>query len=114
MDTEDALRFVEDRLRHHHAGPVTRDFRLRHPRRVTRRFVAAMRKGEARTFERVDASVMVRCARGSLWITHDGDPKDVILAPRESYRAEREDAMHVFAMQDCVLEIEFEDEATEH
>jgi hypothetical protein len=114
MYKEDSLHFAEQRLRRHHASPLTRDLRLRHRPRVTRRFAAHMRKGEARTFERVDSSVLVCCDRGSLWITHDGDPKDVILSPRESYRAEREDAMHVFAMQDCLLEIEFEDEATEH
>jgi len=114
MDTGDTLQFVEERLRHHHVAPRTRDLRLNRPPRVKRRFAVRMHKGEARTFERVDASVLVCCARGSLWITHDGDPKDVILAPRESYRAEREDAMHLFALQDSMLEVEFEDEATPH
>jgi hypothetical protein len=113
MDKEDSpLQFAEERLRHHHASPLTRERRLRRPERVTRRFAVRMHKGEARTFERVDPSVELRCAQGSLWITHDGDPKDVILAPQESYRAEREDAMHVFALQPCVVEIEFEDDAT--
>ena len=108
MDKEDSLQFVQERLRHHHS-PLA-EFRLRQPPRVTRRFAAEMQKGEARTFERVDSSVELRCARGSLWITHDGDPKDVILNAGESYRAVREDAMHVFALQPCVLEIAFEDE----
>jgi hypothetical protein len=40
----------------------------------------------------------------------DGDSKDVILASEESYRVERDGAMHVFALQACVLEIECEDE----
>jgi len=53
----------------------------------------------------------VRCAEGRLWITHDGDPKDVVLDARQSYRAEREDPMRVHALAPCVVEIEFEDEA---
>ncbi|HYE38628.1 MAG TPA: DUF2917 domain-containing protein [Ramlibacter sp.] len=114
MDREEAMRFVEERLRRP-ATPFTPELRLWRPPRVTRRFVVAMRRGEHRTFERVDASVQVVCASGSLWITHDGDPKDVILYGGESYRAQREDAMHVFALQDCTLEIEFQDEAgTQH
>ena len=32
----------------------------------------------------------------------------------EHYRAEREDAMHLFALQTCVIEIQFDDDATEH
>lgn len=114
MKTEDSLQFVQERLRHNHSSPLGRELYLRQPTRVTRRFVVEMGKGEARTFEHVDDSVMIKGVSGSLWITHDGDPKDVILYPQESYRAEREDAMHVFALADSVFEIEFADTATEH
>ena len=109
MDKEEALRFVEERLRHHTTG-LGLELALRRTPRVKRRFVVAMRKGDHRTFERVDASVQVICSQGSLWITHDGDPKDLILYGGESYRADREDAMHLFALQDCQLEEEFEDD----
>src|SRR5215218_453413 len=114
MNTEDSLQFVQERLRHNHSSPLARELRLRQPARVTRRFVVAMGKGEARIFEHVDASVMIKPATGSLWITHDGDPKDVILYPQDTYRAEREDAMHVFALQDSTFEIEFQDDVLEH
>ena len=110
MNKEDSLQFVQERLRYNHASVLHREVRLRPPTRVKRRFAVEIPKGEHRTFERVDESVLVCCCSGSLWITHDGDPKDVILVPGESYRAEREDAMHVFALADCVLEIEFEDD----
>jgi hypothetical protein len=110
MVKEYSLAFVQERLRHHYVGPGREALRQRP--RVTRRVVAELGKGEGRMFERVDASVEVRCARGSLWITHDGDPKDVILAPGESYRAERREAMHVFATQPAVFEIQFVDELT--
>ena len=109
MNKEDSLQFVQERLRHNHS-PLYRELRLRAPERIRRRFAVEMEKGEARRFDQVDGSVMICCASGGVWITHDGDPKDVILGVGESYRAEREDAMHVFAMQPCVLEIEFEDD----
>jgi hypothetical protein len=115
MYKEDSLQFVQERLRHHtNASSLAREFRLWKTPVVKRRFVVEMHKGEHRTFERVDASVCIRCSSGSLWITHDGDPKDVILSAQEIYRAQREDTMHVFALQPCVLEIEFEDEVIEH
>ena len=108
MNREDSpLRFVEERLGRKRGARL----HLRRPERLTRRFAVRMRKGEAHCFERVDSSVELRCAQGSLWITHDGDPKDVILSSQEGYRAQREDAMHVFALQPCVVEIEFEDDA---
>ena len=31
------------------------------------------------------ASVQIRCTAGSLWITLDNDPRDIILAPGESF-----------------------------
>ena len=114
MYKEDSLQFAQERLRQHASSALTRELRLAQPRRVTRRLAAEMRKGEHRSFERVDSSVLVICDRGSLWITHDGDPRDVILYGGETYRADREDAMHVFALQDCLLEIQFDDEVTEH
>lgn len=110
MLMQDGLQFAQERLRHHPPGPLTRSLRLQRKPRVLRRFAVELPHGEDRVFERVDDSVEVRCAGGSVWITHDGDCKDVILKPGESYRAEREQAMHVFALQDSVLEIAFEDE----
>jgi hypothetical protein len=114
MTPEDSLQFAQDRLRHHHDGPLARGLGRERRPRVTRRFALELPRGEARVFERVDETVKVICTSGSVWITHDGDCKDVILAGRESYQAEREDAMHLFALQDCVLELEFEDELIPH
>lgn len=114
MLKEDSMRFVQERLRGDAAFSIGREFRLRPPARVKRRIVVEMEQGEARSFERVDASLYLRCSSGSLWITLDGDPKDVILDARSSWRADREGAMHVYALQPCVLEIEFEDDVTEH
>ncbi|QJW83630.1 DUF2917 domain-containing protein [Ramlibacter terrae] len=54
--------------------------------------------------------MQVRCAAGSLWITHDGDCKDVVLGAQETYSAERKQAMHLFALEPCVPELEFRDD----
>jgi hypothetical protein len=110
MKREDSFQFVQDRLRHTHSA-LRRELHLKPPPRVTRRFAVEVERGEHRTFERVDSSLMVKCTGGSVWITHDGDPKDIILEAGDSYRAEREDAMHVFALKPCLLEIEFDDDA---
>jgi len=113
MNKEDSLQFVHERLRHNHS-PLAREFRLRPLPRVTRRFAVDIAQGEAHVFEQVDASFVLRCAKGSLWITHDGDPKDVILMGGEIYRAERQAPLHLFALAPTVLEIEFEDEVMQH
>ena len=113
MNKEDSLQFVHERLRHNHSA-LAREFRLSRPPRVTRRFAVEIDQGEAHVFEAVDPSFVVRCGSGSVWITHDGDPKDVILAGGETYRSERTDALHLFALTPSVLEIEFEDEVTQH
>ncbi len=113
MTSEDSLQFAQERLRPHPATPLNRTLRLDQRRpRVTRRFAVELAKGETRVFERVDDTVQVHLAAGGLWITHDGDCKDVILAAGESHHADRCGAMHLFAMQDCVLELEFEDDAS--
>ena len=113
LTREDSLRFVQERLRHNHPPPVWEP-RHRNAQRVRRRFALEMKQGEHWTLERVDSSVLVCCNRGMLWITHDGDPKDVILVTGDDYWAEREDAMHMFALSPCALEIQFDDAVTQH
>ena len=113
MNKEDSLQFVHERLRHN-MSPLSREFSLRRMPRVTRRFVIELEQGEAHVFENVDSSFMVRCAKGGVWITHDGDPKDLVLVTGEHYRAEREDPLHIYALTPVLLEIEFEDDVTQH
>ena len=109
MHVEDSLRFAQERLSHH-LPPLARTVGLHNRQRITRRFAIEIPQGQARVFERVDASVQVHCTTGSLWITHDGDCKDVVLGARETYCADREQAMNLFALEPCVVELSFEDD----
>lgn len=114
MMHEEAVRFAQDRLRRRrNAGPAPFPENLRHRvrPRVTRRFAMQIPGGGTEVLSQVDSSVVVRCAQGSLWITQDGVPKDVILDADQSFRAEGGQPMHVHALQPCLVEIEFEDEA---
>jgi hypothetical protein len=43
----------------------------------------------------------IECLRGSLWITHDGDPRDVILEKGEVYRPDRDARMLVQALAEA-------------
>jgi len=45
----------------------------------------------------------VRCLAGSLWITHDGDPKDVIVEAGESYHVASCERMIVHALRESAL-----------
>lgn len=43
--------------------------------------------------------VTIECRSGSLWLTHDGDCKDVVLAAGQAYRSERPGRLLVHAME---------------
>ena len=47
----------------------------------------------------------IDCLSGAVWITHDGDIKDVILERGNSYRAERPARMLVFAISEAQLSL---------
>ncbi len=49
--------------------------------------------------------VRIDCLEGSLWITQDGDPRDVILPAGRSYRIDRTSRVLVFAATDARLQI---------
>lgn len=107
MDPQDTLSFVQQRLRRR-AEPA---WTFLTPRsRITRRLPLQLPRGEAHTLDCVDEGVVVRCLGGSLWITHDGDCKDVILHAGQAYRVQRAQPMHLFMLADSVLEIEFQDD----
>lgn len=45
------------------------------------------------------------CLRGCLWITHDGDPKDIVLDAGQSYRPDRHARMLIQALQAAELRV---------
>jgi hypothetical protein len=74
---------------------------------VTHRFTMQLRQGCSEQVMHPNRGVEVRCKRGRLWITHDGDPKDLVLEPDESYTAERGARMTLHALQPCEMEMQF-------
>lgn len=104
-----SLSYFSQRLLSRRLRPF--QFSLRRRPRVMRRICMRLPRGETQVIPGVDASVVVRCAEGSLWLTHDGDPRDVILSSDESYQADHEEPLRLHALAPCVVEIEFEDEA---
>lgn len=45
------------------------------------------------------------CCEGTLWITHDGDPRDLVLERGQCYVAERGSKMLVHALEDSSLRL---------
>jgi hypothetical protein len=106
MRPEATLQFVQDRLRQRHSL-LYRELHLRPPERVRRRHAFALERGAARQFACVDCGLQVHCAQGSVWITHDGDPRDVVLKKDQSHVVDSSARMTAFAMRgDAALELQ--------
>lgn len=45
------------------------------------------------------AGRVVACGHGSLWITHDGDPRDVVISSGESYASDSTSRMLVYGLE---------------
>jgi hypothetical protein len=74
---------------------------------VTHRFALSLESGKSEAVPQPACCVLVRCTDGSVWITHDGDPKDVVLGPGESYSAPRPGSMLVHALRPSAVEMHF-------
>jgi len=47
----------------------------------------------------------MQCLLGSIWITQDGDPRDVVLAAGESFTVERNGVTIVYATADAEVSL---------
>lgn len=45
----------------------------------------------------------IECQSGELWITQDGDPRDVVLGPRECFTLDRAGTAVVSALKDAAF-----------
>jgi hypothetical protein len=111
LATDNVLSFFQLRLRTPRPRTLTALLPWCKPRSLRRRFAMKLEPGRQESIPLQNREVVLRCASGSLWITHDGDCKDVTLEAQQSYRPDRDGAMCLHALQPCVLEVEFEDDA---
>lgn len=75
--------------------------------RVTRWFVERVPEGATREIAPPPGRVTVHCRSGEAWITHDGDPRDVLLQEKETYVADTRRRLMVHSLRgECVLEFE--------
>jgi hypothetical protein len=78
--------------------------------RITRWFAGHVRAGATREIPRVRGRMIVHCRQGEAWITHDGDPRDILLRPTQSYTVDHASRMTLHAMRgDCVFELQVDD-----
>ena len=77
------------------------------PSRVTRLLALGVPAGRLRELPQGQGRMVVHCRSGEVWITHDGDPRDVVLKKDESYVVDRPARMTAFALRgDCGLELQ--------
>lgn len=75
--------------------------------RVRRLLSVHVRGGATRELPRPQGLMTVHCRSGAAWITHDGDPRDVVLRPNQSHTVDRHARLTVHAVEgDCALELQ--------
>ena len=89
---------------------MARLFPARARPRVTRWYATHVRHGATRALAPPPGTVTLHCREGEAWITQDGCLKDVVLAPKESYRVPPGQQLFVHALHgNCVLEMQVEE-----
>lgn len=77
--------------------------------RVTRWFAGQVRAGATREIPHRAGRTIIHCREGEAWITHDGDPRDVVLRADQSYAVDNGGRMTLHALRaDCVFEVQVE------
>ena len=52
-----------------------------------------------------EAPMLLACGAGELWVTQDGDLRDIVLQPGERFTPDRGRRVLVSALEDSVLEV---------
>jgi hypothetical protein len=77
------------------------------PSGVTRLLALGVPAGRLRELPMGQGKMVVHCRSGEVWITHDGDPRDVFLKQHESYVVDRPARMTAYTWRgDCGLELQ--------
>lgn len=53
-----------------------------------------------------DTARTIRCDAGSLWITQDGNPRDIVLAPGQQFRRDSRAGTIVYALEPARLTLQ--------
>ena len=87
-------------LRRHSAHPTPAAWLL-----PTRQSVQTIDKGATLVVAQ-PLGATVTCDSGSLWITHDGDVRDVVISAGERYTCDRASRMLVFGLETASVQVQ--------
>jgi len=66
----------------------------------TTKFASIQLSAGAVSYHEALGGQSIRCIRGALWVTQDGDPRDIILGPGERYEIDRPGGVVISAFED--------------
>jgi hypothetical protein len=67
----------------------------------------ALGQGKTEVLSRAVRSMTVRCVQGELWLTHDGDTKDVFLKAGQTHAVDKGSRMMLYALEPSGFELSF-------
>ena len=76
------------------------------PAGIRRLLALGVAAGRLQELPMGEGRMVVHCRSGEVWITHDGDPRDVFIQANESYVADTRNRMTVHALKDCLVEFQ--------
>ena len=69
------------------------------PAGIKRLLAVPVRAGRLKELPMGEGRMVVHCLSGEVWITHDGDPRDVVLKKDQSYVVDKGARMTAFALR---------------
>jgi hypothetical protein len=71
------------------------------------RVAMALGEGKTEVLTRADRSMTIRCVQGELWLTHDGDTKDVFLKEGDTHSVDNVRRLMLYALEPSGFELSF-------